>query len=248
MLESVKYSLFYREISDPEFVHQKLAQPPNSEVKIINNGSGLDVKVYRPKIPNTLNNIPENYVGQPINPIPYQLVETLSPNNDGDPIAFDTSNLSITEDTLFLIVASKAGHDQPIILGDSLQAKIGVVLTLPATTPSFFVNPDPVPNGTKGRVAVSNTEPGVKYYLQFSNGVKQSFNFRHDTGGSSPRRDGVGFSKVGVDIVVGAISPLPLVLETQNPLTQSRTLQLMAEKIQTSIALKLADVTFTVTS
>ncbi len=246
--KSVQYSLFYRELSDPEFVHQKLSPPPDNEVKTIDNGLGLDVKIYRPKIPNLLNNLPDDYIDQPISPISYQLVATLSPNNDGDPVLFDTSGLSITEDTLFLIVASKVGHDQPIVLGDYIQATIGVVLTQPATTPTFLVDPDPVLNGTKGRGAVSNTQAGVKYYLQSADGTKHPFNFQHDTGVSSPRRDGVGFSKVAVDLVAGAVSPLPLLLETQAALTQTTSMQLMAEKIQTSLVLKIADVTFTVTS
>lgn len=243
---SVQYSLYYRPISDPEFAHHQASSPPDAEVEVLDNGGGTEVKVRRPDSPLTVNLAPVDYVASPLSPIPYQFVETLSPAVDGETLNFDTGGLAMTEDTLFLVVASKPGHDQLVILGNDGMAAIGVVLTRPDPSPTFLVDPDPVPAGNKGRIEVDGAQPGVKYYLQFKNGVKQPFNFRHDESAPSPRRDGVGFSKVGVDIVVGEVSPLPLVLETRNPLTATTTLRLVAEKVQTGITLILADVTFEV--
>lgn len=243
---SVQYHLYYREISDPEFVHQKLEQIPDTEVVAVEIGKQPTVKILRPLLPNMLDNGPEDHISPPLTPIAYQSIgKTFAPRNKGARVEFDTSGLSLQEDTLFLVLATKEHHEKPIVLETNGRTSIGVVLTRPATSSTFSVAQNPVPKGEKGRILLSNTQAGVKYYLQFSNGQKQPFKFQHDELIESPRRDGVGFSKVGVDKVVGKIAT-PLVLETRKPMAQNRTLKLIAEKIQTGITTVVEKVTFKV--
>lgn len=258
---SVTYHLFYREISDPEFVHQRTFQPTEADVLSMDNGHGATVRIQRPRIPNTdANHEPEAYHMPPVKPIAYSkegivneniddedMWNTVSPSNDGEEVVFDTSGMSIQEDTLLIVVATKSGHEQDVVLGSGTQTTtIGAVLVQPDPSPIAAPDPNPLPSGQKGKVTLNNVQTGVKYYLQFSNGVQQPFNFLHDEITESPRKDGVGFSKVSVDGIVGNVAPLPLVLETRNPLTQTRTLQVMGEKIQTGVKIKIGEVTIEV--
>ncbi|OJJ20908.1 hypothetical protein BKI52_10025 [marine bacterium AO1-C] len=244
--KSVDYHLFYRPISDPEFVHHKLTPPPASELLTLDNGLGTNVSVLKPNVPTTTNNVPIAYEAAPIPPINYQLVSTLSPTDDGDQVVFDISALNLPEDTLFMVVASKVGHTTPQVLGDGNRATIGVILTKPDPSPTFVIEPNPVVSGTVAKLKVQNPQDGVKYYLEYTNGVKQIAKIFHDRT-NSPRQDGVGYSKVEVDFATGAaVSPTDITVETRNPITADKDMRLIAEKPQTGIELKIADITFTV--
>lgn len=243
---SVDYHLYYRPISDPEFVHQKLTQPPASDLFTLDNGQGTNVSVLKPGIPTVTGTTPATYNETPIAPIDYQLVATQSPTNDADNIVFDISALNLQEDTLFLVVASKTGHTTPRILNDGNRSTIEVILTKPATTPTYLIEPNPVVSDTVARLKVLNPQNGIKYYLEYTNGVKQVAKIFHDRT-TSPHKDGVGYSKVGVDFATGeTISPTEITVKTRNPINTNKDMRLIAEKPQTGIEVKIADVTFIV--
>ena len=88
--------------------------------------------------------------------------------------------------------------------------------------------------------------------LEHTNGSEQTAKHQHDISTTSPRRDGVGFSKAGIDLVPGNTTLDALKLETNNAITSTepgtKVIKLMAEKVQTGISVKIADVTFTVGS
>ncbi|EAY31820.1 hypothetical protein [Microscilla marina] len=245
---SVDYHLYYREISDPEFVHHKLSQPPATDVLEVDNGEGTTVKILRPAVPATTNNAPERYEAAPISAIDYQLLATLSPAADGDDLVFDLSALNTTQDTMFMVVASKAGHTQPTILSSNDRTTIGALFTRPMTTATHVINPNPVVNNTKARLEVANMQAGMLYYLEYTNGAKQAPKLYHDAQTASPRRDGVGFSKVGVDMAPGEATPTTFFVETNNPITDDKTLRLVAEKPQTGVSVIIASIDFTVSS
>ncbi|HAS46062.1 MAG TPA: hypothetical protein DCS93_36605 [Microscillaceae bacterium] len=245
--KSVDYHLFYRPISDPEFVHHKLTPPPANELVTMDNGLGANVSVLKPAVPTTADNTPQAYNAAPIEPINYQLVSTLSPANDGDNLVFDISALNLPEDTLFMVVASKNGHTAPRILNDGSSSTIAVILTKPDPSPTFVIDPSPVVSGTIAKITVQNPQNGVKYYLEYeSNKKKQVAKIFHDRT-TSPRKDGVGYSKIEVDFATGeAIGTNSLTVETRNPITTAKVMNLIAEKPQTGIELQIAQFTFNV--
>ncbi len=87
---------------------------------------------------------------------------------------------------------------------------------------------------------------GMIYYLEYTNGAKQVPKLYHDAQTASPRRDGVGFSKVGVDSSPGDTAAATFFVETKNPITANKTLRLVAEKPQTGVSVVIASIDFTV--
>lgn len=243
---SVDYHLYYREISDPEFVHHRLNQPAAADVLEVDNGEGTIAKILRPIVPVVTNNAPATYVANPINDIDYQLVGTASPANDGDALVFDISALNTTHDTMFMVVASKSGHAQPTVLNTNGRSTIAALFTRPIATATYTINPNPVANNTKARLEVANMQAGMAYYLEYTNGAKQVPKLYHDAQTTSPRRDGVGFSKVGVDSSPGDTAVATFFVETRNPITANKTLRLVAEKPQTGVSVIIATIDFTV--
>ncbi|WP_299464200.1 hypothetical protein [uncultured Microscilla sp.] len=244
----VDYHLYYREISDPEFVHHKLTEPATTDVLEVDNGEGTTAKILRPLVPATTNNVPATYAASPISDISYQLLGTISPAADGDDVVFDIGALNTTHDTMFMVVASKAGHAQPTVLSSNERATIGALFTRPMTTATYTINPDPVANNTKARLEVANMQAGIVYYLEYTNGAKQVPKLFHDAQTASPRRDGVGFSKVEVDWSPGDTTAATFFVETNNSITTDKTLRLVAEKPQTGVSVIIASIDFTVSS
>lgn len=243
---SVDYHVYYREISDPEFVHHRLTQPPAAEVLEVDNGEGTIAKILRPLLPTISNNAPATYAASPLNDISYQLLGTASPANDGDALVFDIGALNTTHDTMFMVVASKTGHAQPTVLGSNGRTTIGALFTRPLATATYVINPNPVANNTKARLEVANMQAGMAYYLEYTNGAKQVPKLYHDAQTASPRRDGVGFSKVGVDLSPGDTTVATFFVETNNEITADKTLRLVAEKPQTGVSVDVATIDFTV--
>ena len=232
---SVTYKLFLRDIADREFVHHKSPdrQPPEEEITTLSIPSEqVEVKVHRPGDNPTEVLLPTiSEKGE------------MQPRNDGQSLEFDSGELR--EDTLFLVVAEKDNHEKPVVLGEFGRAHIGIALIRP--------NPNPIPNydstrkvqapiNTRGIINVESVQPGVKYYLRYtSNGRLQKPVYVHVESGNfdDPRKDGVGLSLVGVDTYVGPPAPQPIQVSTDNPITENKTMQLIAEKVHTGLSIQI---------
>ena len=268
---NVRYALYVREVSDPEFVHQLVDfSEPTVEISTVQ--SNQTIQVVQPRRPIPAVNPPAPFTPRNFAPIVYQLVDERQVDAPAEELTFDTSGLSLKEDSLFIVLAEKlpkpdqlANFTHPAILHRGNRTTIGVALIEPqplveasalpadAELPAYQVDPAIVPAGNTGQVRLSNVQAGVKYYLQFANGQKQSFRFLHDQVSDSPRQDGVGRSKVEVDLIPGPVAydpeseaPKVIVVETRNPLNGDRTLKLRAEKIQTGITIDIAEIEFRV--
>lgn len=223
--QSVSYGLFISEIPDWRFVHQVAQPPPASQVTAVSHPFGTAL-VQRLSIP-LGHNPPASFMLVATGEIP-------DTGADGDLIEFDLSGFNIAEDAFFIVLASKGGHDQPVILNSDNLVHLGVVLVYPDTSPTATVDPDLVSIGSPGRILIANSQAGVKYFLRIQ-GTDQHFVFHHDGVLDSPRRDGVGFSKVEVDTVVGPVVNLPLALFTDDPLNANMEVEIVAEKVQTGL-------------
>jgi len=234
---NVTYTLYRREVRDREFVHH-VADPP-AAVWPIPLDTGDTALIHRPEVGlNELTGADSIYT--PVD-LPKQ------PAQDGAPLSFTTGNLQ--EDHLFVVVASKEGHETPVILGfpadNPGRAHIGAALVRPNPAVPFEVNPAVLPPNTRGRVLLPAPQTGVKYFLRYvSNGANQEAVYVHvteGTAGEHPRKDGAGLSKVAVDMVVGPPVPQPIEVQTNNPLPGNRAMRLVGEKIQTGLQVQIGD-------
>ncbi len=236
--KSVTYTLFYMDVADWLYVHQKAGtqNPPAKELLEISHSFGT--ALIHPYLINNYSSI------QPL------LTRVASKNiaKDGDEVGFDITGLNLKEDTLFIVEASKTGHDTPAILHHPglKQLHTAAVLVYPNTSLSVTVEPQPIKANTRGRIIIANPQPGVKYFLR-SNSVNHKPVFCHDITTTSLRRDGVGYSKIGSDWVSGPAREAPIELFTGVPLSATlKNVEIVAEKIQTGIQAIVAVVTIDV--
>jgi len=235
---SVTYTLYSIEINDRLFVHQKNPEnrPSEEAMHEIPHSFGTALlQLY------TTTNIPDIETA-------FTEINTQNIQNSGDTVSFNTSSLSLSEDTLYVVVASKQGHDVPVVLHNQSTSFVhmGASLILPNPASVATVDPQPVTSGNRGAVILSSPQPGVKYFLRVGE-IDHAPVFYHDIDAQSPRRDGVGFSKIEVDSVSGSPYQAPLTIYTDNILTQNLpNVEVVAEKIQTGMQIVIAEVSFTV--
>lgn len=232
---SVTYDLYRREVADRLFVHQQapVAQPPASEVlEIALNGLPATlppVRLHRPDVNG----------GFAITSADV-LVGTATVVNDGDALDFGAGSLTLQEDHLFFVVARKTGHTTPVFLHDPGNGRLhmAAAMVAPDPSPTVLVDPSPVVSGTRGRVVIGGTpnpvQPGVRYFLRIAGSDQQGV-FVHDEIMGSVRRDGVGLSKVGVDLVIGAPVGATPAIFTDDPLAATTQVEVVAEKAQTGL-------------
>ncbi len=234
---SVTYRLMMQEVADRDFVHQKAlaSQPPAAEVLELVHAFGTA------KIQGI--SLADWPVAQPS----FGEVATGTVSSDGDSLLINTSSIDLAEDSRFVVLASKPGHTDPVILHDPLAGQLFMqaALVAPDSAPALLLSPSPVASGTRARVEISNTQPGVKYFLRIG-GVDQPAVFHHDTNSLSPRFDGIGNAKVGVDSVIGPPVTLPLAAQTRDPINATISADVIAEKIQTGLQITLGTISLSV--
>lgn len=249
---SAIYRLYAAEIPDLAFVHQKddSRQPPAEQLLVITrsvDSNEEEEKVVVAKI--------EKF---PLSEWPrridrFTLIrDNAKVANDGDRLKFDIGPeplLLLSEDTWFVVVATKPGENRrTVVLSDPQRARVNLAASLvyPDTSPEVIINPLPVPSGSRARVQLNNTQSGVRYFLRID-GVDQRFAYHFDQEEESPRRDGVGGAKVGTDHVVGPVTALPIIIQSDQVLTATTRADVIAEKAQTGLQAVIASIEITVT-
>ena len=228
--KSVIYKFYYIEVADYAFVHQKDAanRPDENQLLVIIEPVEVIIqKLKKDQFPKPWEHFDQEFQAGKDEP------KTV--NNDGDSIEFDLGYLQLKEDTLFIVQAYKPWADNGThkILLHNLHdfLHMGVALIYPKIIQDDQIKP------IAGRrvVELHDAQPGVKYFLRLG-GINQKPVFYHDTQEKSVRRDGVGHSKVGTDIVAGPPYQLPLSLSIMRVfLGRSVVVDVIAEKIQTGM-------------
>lgn len=209
---SAGYGFYFRRLADTEFIYTEM--PAKWDKTTIANS-------IAPLIYPSNGGIPDGF-----NPVSKPL--PLTAGNGGE-LSFDTPALE--EDTRLLVFAKKVGHDQGVVLTESV-----AVLVMPNLKVKAELELTEIPAGSKAVVSIAPPQPGVRYTLlrKGGTGARASLYF-HNTIVGDPGRDGVGVSRLEADFVVGEVIKPPLLLETP-PLEADTELEVIAEKVHTGLA------------
>lgn len=200
---NVQYSLQYREVVDAEFIHQQGLQTSG--------GVWHDLP----------QNLPPALLRRNDNNYGWLIQNAATLDGNGSDISADVEN--VREDTWFFVNAEKT-HQGPHgpVLGNMVSLRrVPLAFVYPNKDLVFPQEEVTLSAGERLEIPLSNPQPGVFYRLvnlDDNNAPLGPEVYCHDTGLTSPRRDGIGLmdlqyysnslpaqlgSKVGVDFVVG---------------------------------------------
>lgn len=195
---SVEYCLFKRELTPSEY------QPATKDNLALDNGEGQQI-----------------FIQKPANADGFGLVGVFESD-------FSLSTGKLTEDTLFIIQATKIDNRESLQLTQAL-----VVLTRPNTAPPVGALAETIPAGESGVVTVEKTQPGVHYQLRLD-----SDNSLVNLPGYHQTDRGVESIRVEVDLVVETQGEAILLLPTQ-AINGPTTFNVLARKTLSGVTAQL---------
>ncbi len=226
----VSYRLYYREIADFEIIHT--AGAVSGEIGIALPDGLPAVRLDASAAVHTQgrwDNLPETAVA--------------SGGNQMLP------GVTVREDTWFRVEALKR-HANGHVHRSVFLERIGAVVVRPNPAIEAILLTQQPAAGSTAEVELRNAQAGVSYRLirpDNTTAIGPEI-YVHDTGESSPRRDGIGNlvtgrssgMKVGVDFVVGASRPPQTVRLLSDPLNPVPAgLRVLARKVQTGLSVPL---------